>query len=58
MSKAVDDLVKLRSDLKKLIDSTHIAPDQLIPIMRDLKNLEGHLLSAITAERHAHTDIS
>lgn len=58
MSKAVDDLVKLRADLKRLIDSTHLAPDQLVPIMRDLKNLESHLLSAITAERQAHTDIS
>jgi len=58
MGKAVDDLVKLRLDLKKLIDGTHIAPDQLVPIMRDLKNLESHLLSAITAERQAHTDLS
>lgn len=48
-SKAVDDLVKLRSDLKAVIDCEKITPDQLVPIMRDLKQLEGHLLSALQA---------
>lgn len=46
-SKAVDDLVKLRTDLKDVIDREEITPDQLVPIMRDLKQLEGHLLSAL-----------
>lgn len=49
-SKAVDDLVKLRSDLKEVIDYEIITPDHLVPIMRDLKRFEGHLLSALQAE--------
>lgn len=48
-SKAVDDLVKLRADLKILIDMNHLTPDHLVPIMKDLKELEGHLLSALQA---------
>ena len=48
-SKAVDALVKLRADLKGVIDCENINPDQLLPIMRDLKQLEGHLLSALQA---------
>ena len=49
-SKAVDDLVKLRADLKEIIDREVITPDQLVPIMKDLKQLEGHLLSALRTE--------
>ncbi|MDA7880884.1 hypothetical protein N9A94_01095 [Akkermansiaceae bacterium] len=49
-SKAVDDLIKLRADLKEVIDSETITHDQLVPIMKDLKQLEGHLLSALQAE--------
>jgi len=50
-SKAVDDLVKLRSDLKEVIDGEQLAPDHFVPIMKDLIELEGHLLSALQAER-------
>ncbi len=46
-SKAVEDLVKLPTDLKEVIDRAEITPDQLVPIMRDLKQLEGHPLSAL-----------
>ena len=49
-SKAVDDLVKLRADLKEVIDCEKITPDQLVPIMKDLGQLEGHLLSALRTE--------
>lgn len=51
ISKAVDDLVKLRADLKEVIDSEQLAPDYFVPIMKDLMKLEGHLLSALQAER-------
>lgn len=47
LSKAIDDLVKLRADLKGLIDNDQITPDDLVPVMRDLRRLEGHFLSAL-----------
>lgn len=56
-SKAVDDLVKLRSDLKEVIDYKKITPDHIVPIMRDLKQLEGHLLSALQAENDNTTKL-
>lgn len=46
-SKAIDDLVQLRADLKAVIDQDQVLPDHLVPIMKDLKTLEGHLLSAL-----------
>ncbi|MBT8036701.1 MAG: hypothetical protein KJO21_04065 [Verrucomicrobiae bacterium] len=49
-SKAIDDLVMLRADIKNLIENEQLAPDPFIPIMKDLKKLESHLLSAILAE--------
>ncbi|MGB0991775.1 MAG: hypothetical protein ACPG32_04825 [Akkermansiaceae bacterium] len=53
-SKAIDDLVKLRTDIKSLIDDDQLAPEQLVPIMKDLQKLESHLLSAIlAAQKHA-----
>lgn len=47
LSKAIDDLVELRADLKGLIDTDQITPDHLVPVMKDLRRLEGHFLSAL-----------
>jgi len=54
-SKAVDDLVKLRADLRQVIDCENITPDQLVPIMKNLGQLEGHLLAALQAENTVST---
>jgi signal transduction histidine kinase len=45
--KAIDDLITLRANLKLVLDRDQINHEQLIPIMKDLKSLEGNLLSSL-----------
>lgn len=47
LEKALDSLVKLRSDLEAAAANADDSADALIPVMRDLRNLEGELLSAM-----------
>lgn len=49
ISKSVDDLVKLRSDLQKIVDEDPGVSGKFTPIIRDLHDLEGHLLSALVS---------
>lgn len=53
IGKAADDVVKLRSDLKRAVNATASGADEFIPVMRDLQHLERHLLSAIEAAKQS-----
>jgi len=45
LGKAIDDLVKLRSDLETATATSGSSADAFVPVMRDLRKLEGDLLT-------------
>ena len=45
LGKAIDDLVRLRTDVEAASAATGGSADAFVPVMRDLRKLEGDLLT-------------
>lgn len=52
LGKALDDLVKLRGDLEQVTASSNRSADTFVPVMQDLRRLEGDLLMVMQSGKY------
>ena len=53
LGKALDDLVKLRGDLEEVTAASNRSADTFVPVMQDLRRLEGDLLAVMQSGNYS-----